>query len=146
MLSETKPLSPTYATREIPRFYIYFLFFVFKITVRIDFFITMQTAEHHYTSSTEFKHTRVQLVVLAALCDKVVVAAAFDNTSVFQHHDGVAVAYRAESVRNYKHRAAFHKRVHTLFNQPFGTGVDTARCLVKDKYRRIGNGCAISWR
>ena len=70
----------------------------------------------HCALSAQLKHTGVKLVVLAVLCDKVVVTAALDDTTVFQHHYCVAVAYRAKAVGNYKHRAPLHQCVHALFD------------------------------
>ena len=62
---------------------------------------------------------------------------AFDDPSVFEHHDGVAVADRGQPVGNNEYGPASHEVIHTLLYDLFGPGIDGGCCLVEDQHRRI---------
>ena len=72
---------------------------------------------------------------------QLLVAAALDNTAVLQNHDRICVADGGKPVCNDKYRASLHQAVHSFFDQSFGTGVNTAGCLVQDQNRRVCNRC-----
>ena len=65
----------------------------------------------------------------------------FDDFAVFKNHDCVTVSYRTQAVSNYKYCTTFHQSVHTFFDEPLSTCIDTACSFVQNQYRRIGNSC-----
>ena len=71
-----------------------------------------------------------------------VVAAALDDASVLEYHDGIRVAHGGQTVRDDKDRSAVHQTVHALLYQCLGAGIDGACRLVENHNRGIGDRCA----
>ena len=93
----------------------------------------------------QFERTGVELIVGALLGEQLLVVAAFDDVSMIQYHDDIAVADGGEPVSDDKDSASIHQAVHTLLYNGFGTGIDGRSCLVQDHNRRVchcrtGNG------
>ena len=65
--------------------------------------------------------------------------AALDNAAVIQHHDGVGVAHGGKAVRDDKHGAPGHQRVHTALHNGLGARVDGAGRLVHNHHRWVGH-------
>ena len=72
----------------------------------------------------KLKRAGIELIILAALGDKLVMAALLDDPSVFKNNDHIRVPDGRKSVRDHKHGPALHQTVHTLFDQLFGSGID----------------------
>ena len=72
----------------------------------------------------QLKCTRVQLIILTFLRNKLFVITALDYFAVFKHHNRVAVSYCGESVRDNKYRSALHQFIHTLLDKLFRAGID----------------------
>ena len=71
--------------------------------------------------------------------------AAFDDSSVVEHHDGVCVADGGEPVRDDEDGASLHQVVHAFLDKGLGSGIDGAGCLIEDhdwrvSDRRAGDG------
>ena len=84
----------------------------------------------------------IQLIIPSLLSQKLVVGTALNDAALFQDHDAVAVADCRETVGDHEGRPAFHKLVHAVLYQLFGSGINGTGCLVKDQHRRICNGGA----
>ena len=61
-----------------------------------------------------------------------------DYSAVVKHNDYVAVLYGRKSVSYYEYRSAFHKSVHTLLYECFGTRINGRGCLVEYHYGSVG--------
>lgn len=59
-------------------------------------------------TSLQLEGTGVQLIVLSALCDEFLVAAALDNPSVVKHHDCIGVLNGGQTVSDDEHGSALH--------------------------------------
>ena len=64
---------------------------------------------------------------------------AFDDPSVFEHHDSVAVTDRGQPVGDDEYGPASHEVIHTLLHDLLGPGIDGGRRLIEDQYRRVCN-------
>ena len=84
----------------------------------------------------------IELIVFALLLHEVFMVAAFDDGTLFEDHDRVAVLDGGQAVRDDEDGAAFHDGVHTLLDKLFGMGVDGGGSLVENHDRRIGDRAA----
>ena len=75
------------------------------------------------------------LLVLAALCHKLIVAATFYNASVFQKHYAIAELCRGKTVRNKDCSFSLCKIIVFLVDFAFGKRVQGAGWFVKDDNR-----------
>ena len=63
----------------------------------------------------------------------------FDDTAVFEYHDGVAVADGGEPVGDDEHGAPLHQVIHTFLHNTLCPRIDGGRCLIEDEHRRISD-------
>ena len=68
--------------------------------------------------------------------------AAFDNDAFFQNKDRLRIAHGGQAVRDDKHRASFHQRVHAALDQAFRARIDRAGRFVENEHRRPRDGRA----
>ena len=74
--------------------------------------------------------------------EQLVVRAALDDLTIFQHHDGVGVADGGETVRDDKGGTVGHQAIHAVLDVPLGARVDRGGRLIEDENRRLGEGGA----
>ena len=72
--------------------------------------------------------------------DQLIVAAALNDTSLFQDNDAVAVAHGRETVRNHERGASRHQLIHTVLHNLFGAGIDGTCRFIQNQNRWIGDG------
>ena len=63
-----------------------------------------------------------------------------DDASVFEDHDGVAVADGGQAVGDDEYGTPFHQVIHTLLYDLLCPGIDGGRGLIQDQHRRICDG------
>ena len=62
----------------------------------------------------QFERTGVELIIGALLGEQLFVVAAFDDVSMIQYHDDIAVADSGKPVSDDKDSTSIHQAVHTL--------------------------------
>ena len=81
----------------------------------------------------------IELVVLAALGDELVVRAALDDAPLLEHHDAVAVSDSRKPVGDDERRAPLHQRIHAGLHERLGARVDGRGRLVENQHGRVGD-------
>ena len=85
----------------------------------------------------------VKLVISAFLLDQLIVGASLNDASLFQNHDTVGVSYSGQTMGDNKACSSTHQFIHTVLNDPLGSGVDGTGRLIQDQYRRVRDGCLL---
>ena len=94
---------------------------------------------HAYYLNLNFTVLRTaKAVVRAFLCHQLIVISAFDDLSVLDKHDLVAMLDGGKSVGDDKGGASLEKRLNTDLQQSLGLGVDGGGSLVKNQDGGIG--------
>ena len=66
----------------------------------------------------------VKLIVAAFRLNELIMRTALDDAAVFHDHDTVRILNGAEAMGNDEGRAAFHKGIHAVLHELFGSCIN----------------------
>ena len=65
----------------------------------------------------------IQLIIFSFLPQQILMIPTLHDFPLLQHHNGIGIAYRTQSVSNNEYRSAFHQLIHSFLDQRLRTGI-----------------------